>query len=80
VASLTWRIAAWMQSVEVKEGQDEKVTISAKRVAYSSFGKVRSLNGEPEKFIAVEAVSATGEVEEVRAPSHRHMLFRSLHA
>ena len=54
------------QSVEVKEGLDEKVTISAKRVAYSCFGKVRSLNGEAEKFVPVEAVSATGEVEEVR--------------
>jgi hypothetical protein len=65
-------------SVEVKEGQDEKVTISAKRVAYSSFGKVRSLSGEAEKFVPVEAVSATGEVEETQTDAEGNFRLRGL--
>jgi len=54
------------QSVEVKEGVTEKLNISARRIAYSCFGNIHSLNGEPEKFITVEAVSAAGDLEEVR--------------
>jgi len=62
----------------VKEGLDEKVTISAKRVAYSCFGKVRSLNGEAEKFVPVEAVSATGEVEETQTDAEGNFRLRGL--
>lgn len=62
----------------MKEGQDEHVAINAKRVAYSCYGKIRSLSGEAEKSVLVEAVSSSGEVEEVswtKANSKRELCF-----
>lgn len=44
------------QMIEVQEGQNLKITIIGYRTAYSCYGTVSSLNGEPEQGIAVEAI------------------------
>ncbi|XP_052512684.1 nodal modulator 1 isoform X2 [Budorcas taxicolor] len=44
------------QMIEVQEGQNLKITITGYRTAYSCYGTVSSLNGEPEQGVAVEAV------------------------
>ncbi|XP_039216573.1 nodal modulator 3-like [Crotalus tigris] len=44
------------QMIEVQEGQNVKIAIVGHRTAYSCYGTVSSLNGEPEQGIAVEAV------------------------
>ncbi|XP_060065049.1 BOS complex subunit NOMO2-like [Ylistrum balloti] len=44
------------QTIEVMEGTTKKITIKGLRVAYSCYGSVTSLNGEPEQGIIVEAV------------------------
>ncbi|CAI5792165.1 nodal modulator 1-like [Podarcis lilfordi] len=44
------------QMIEVQEGQNLKITIVGYRTAYSCYGTVSSLNGEPEQGISVEAV------------------------
>lgn len=44
------------QMIEVEEGQNLKLTITGYRTAYSCYGTVSSLNGEPEQGISVEAV------------------------
>ncbi|XP_074644327.1 BOS complex subunit NOMO3-like isoform X2 [Tubulanus polymorphus] len=42
--------------IEVKEGSTVSLEVTGKRVAYSCFGLVSSLNGEPEPGVMVEAV------------------------
>ncbi|XP_026560040.1 nodal modulator 3-like [Pseudonaja textilis] len=44
------------QMIEVQEGQNLKIAIVGYRTAYSCYGTVSSLNGEPEQGVAVEAV------------------------
>ncbi|KAK7106662.1 BOS complex subunit NOMO1-like isoform X2 [Littorina saxatilis] len=44
------------QSITVEEGTTMNIVISGTRVAYSVYGKVTSLNGEPEAGVVVEAV------------------------
>uniref|UniRef100_A0A452HR85 Uncharacterized protein n=1 Tax=Gopherus agassizii TaxID=38772 RepID=A0A452HR85_9SAUR len=44
------------QMIEVQEGQNLKITITGHRTAYSCYGTVSSLNGEPEQGVSVEAV------------------------
>ncbi|XP_048249948.1 nodal modulator 1-like [Haliotis rufescens] len=44
------------QMIDVQEGTTRKITITGARVAYSCYGRVTSLNGEPEPGIVVEAV------------------------
>uniref|UniRef100_A0A7I2V4T6 NODAL modulator 3 n=1 Tax=Homo sapiens TaxID=9606 RepID=A0A7I2V4T6_HUMAN len=44
------------QMIEVQEGQNLKITITGYRTAYSCYGTVSSLNGEPEQGVAMEAV------------------------
>uniref|UniRef100_A0A8D0GN98 Prealbumin-like fold domain-containing protein n=1 Tax=Sphenodon punctatus TaxID=8508 RepID=A0A8D0GN98_SPHPU len=44
------------QMIEVQEGQNLKITITGYRTAYSCYGTVSSLNGEPEQGVSVEAV------------------------
>nr|XP_033819638.1 nodal modulator 1-like [Geotrypetes seraphini] len=44
------------QMIEVQEGQNLKIKISGYRTAYSCYGTVSSLNGEPEQRVSVEAV------------------------
>uniref|UniRef100_A0A8B9G2P1 NOMO2 protein n=1 Tax=Amazona collaria TaxID=241587 RepID=A0A8B9G2P1_9PSIT len=44
------------QMIEVQEGQNLKIRITGYRTAYSCYGTVSSLNGEPEQGISVEAV------------------------
>ncbi|KAK5639267.1 hypothetical protein RI129_011759 [Pyrocoelia pectoralis] len=41
--------------IEVKEGATVNVQLRGKRVAYSAFGQITSLNGEPEERISVVA-------------------------
>ncbi|XP_026483060.1 LOW QUALITY PROTEIN: nodal modulator 1-like, partial [Ctenocephalides felis] len=44
------------KKVEVKEGQSVKLEIKGKRTAFSAFGSITSLNGEPTPNVEVEAV------------------------
>ncbi|XP_069503150.1 BOS complex subunit NOMO1-like [Ambystoma mexicanum] len=44
------------QMIEVQEGQNLKLTITGYRTAYSCYGTISSLNGEPEQGVSVEAV------------------------
>ncbi|NXK46178.1 NOMO1 protein, partial [Chauna torquata] len=44
------------QMIEVQEGQNLKIRITGYRTAYSCYGTVSSLNGEPEQGVSVEAV------------------------
>ncbi|XP_059139857.1 BOS complex subunit NOMO1-like isoform X2 [Physella acuta] len=44
------------QIIIVQEGTTEKISIKGARVAFSCFGKVTSLNGEPEPGIIIEAL------------------------
>ncbi|OBS60368.1 hypothetical protein A6R68_08520 [Neotoma lepida] len=44
------------QMIEVQEGQNLRITITGFRTAYSCYGTVSSLNGDPEQGVAVEAV------------------------
>ncbi|XP_073447228.1 BOS complex subunit NOMO3-like isoform X1 [Aquarana catesbeiana] len=44
------------QMIEAQEGQHLKITITGYRTAYSCYGTVSSLNGEPEQGVSVEAV------------------------
>ncbi|GAB5583041.1 nodal modulator 1 isoform X1 [Prionailurus iriomotensis] len=44
------------QMIEVQEGQNLKISVTGYRTAYSCYGTVSSLNGEPEQGVAVEAV------------------------
>ncbi|PVD27782.1 hypothetical protein C0Q70_12955 [Pomacea canaliculata] len=51
-----YRFEPASQTIEVKEGTTMNITISGVRTAYSCFGRVTSLNGEPEAGVIVEAV------------------------
>ncbi|XP_063286390.1 BOS complex subunit NOMO3-like [Pelobates fuscus] len=44
------------QMIEAQEGENLKITITGYRTAYSCYGTVSSLNGEPEQGVSVEAV------------------------
>eukprot|EP01087_Luapelamoeba_hula_P013714 TRINITY_DN3937_c0_g1_i1.p1 TRINITY_DN3937_c0_g1~~TRINITY_DN3937_c0_g1_i1.p1 ORF type:complete len:545 (+),score=118.07 TRINITY_DN3937_c0_g1_i1:403-2037(+) len=48
------------QSIKISEGEEKTVTIEGRRVAYSLYGRVRALNGDPEKNVAVRVTSAPG--------------------
>lgn len=52
------------KEINMVEAASEAIQFVGKRVAYSVFGAVRSLNGEPEKFCAVEAIADDGKYEE----------------
>ncbi|XP_030833422.1 nodal modulator 3 [Strongylocentrotus purpuratus] len=54
------------QMIEVSEGSAVDIKVKGRRVAFSCFGSVTSLNGEPEPGIAVEAHSeeSCGQVVE----------------
>jgi len=45
------------KSIEITEGEEITVEFSAKRIAYSCFGRVTSLNGNPEHFVTLEATT-----------------------
>lgn len=45
--------------INVNEGATVKVELSGNRVAFSAYGIVTSLNGEPEQNLLVEAVGQT---------------------
>ncbi len=55
-----------LQSISIEEGEDKRVELVARRYAYSCYGTVRSLNGDPEKFVPVEAISPEGQHEETQ--------------
>jgi len=67
-------------SVTVSEGTDAKVEFTATRVAYSCYGNVVALNGEPEQFVTVQAVNVDneGDKEETQADSNGSFRIRGL--
>ncbi|XP_053550913.1 nodal modulator 3 [Bombina bombina] len=44
------------QMIEAQEGQNLKISITGYRTAYSCYGTVSSLNGEPEQGVSVEGI------------------------
>ncbi|XP_021915728.1 nodal modulator 1 isoform X3 [Zootermopsis nevadensis] len=51
-----YRFEPHSKMIEVEEGATVNVQLNGHRVAYSAYGVVTSLNGEPEKGVVVEAV------------------------
>ncbi|CAG9855021.1 unnamed protein product [Phyllotreta striolata] len=68
--------------IPVKEGETVNVHLRAKRVAYSAYGQVMSLNGEPEvdMIIVAQGVGNCSEYsEETTCESSGHFRIRGLH-
>ncbi|BFZ14363.1 hypothetical protein BsWGS_17402 [Bradybaena similaris] len=63
-----YRFEPASQMINVQEGTTEKITIKGSRVAFSCFGKVTSLNGEPEPQIIIEALGQ-GECQQYQEES-----------
>ncbi|GAB1611346.1 nodal modulator 1, partial [Argonauta hians] len=58
-----YRFEPASQMINVLEGTRMSVDIKGFREAYSCYGRVSSLNGEPEAGVVVEAVSVSGSVQ-----------------
>jgi len=65
-------------AVEVAEGTVSTYNLTAKRVAWSYFGQVSSLNGEMEKGVTVEAIGANKEHEEAKTDASGQFRLRGL--
>lgn len=44
--------------LKLTEGEHKQLQIKGKRVAYSCFGNIQTLNGQPEKGVIVQAFGA----------------------
>ncbi|CAB3977797.1 Nodal modulator 1 [Paramuricea clavata] len=69
------------QIVQLKEGTTVVATSEGKRVAFSCYGSVTTLNGRPEKDVALEAVgldSCEGNQEETVTDAEGHYRLRGL--
>jgi hypothetical protein len=66
------------KEIVIAEGSDTKFSFSAKRIAFSCYGSFTSLNGEPEKFVPVEAVGPQGEYEETQSDINGQFRLRGL--
>jgi hypothetical protein len=64
--------------VTVEEGVVSSISLTAKRVAWSCFGSVTSLNGEAEKGVVVEAIGPNKEHEESRTDAAGNFRLRGL--
>jgi hypothetical protein len=64
-------------AVQVKEGSDQ-VLLFGSRIAYSVFGKVTSLNGQPEKAVFVEAKSGQDLLEKTQTDQNGQYRLRGL--
>eukprot|EP01120_Amphizonella_sp_Union-15-10_P013370 TRINITY_DN6190_c0_g1_i1.p1 TRINITY_DN6190_c0_g1~~TRINITY_DN6190_c0_g1_i1.p1 ORF type:complete len:257 (-),score=42.83 TRINITY_DN6190_c0_g1_i1:2-772(-) len=60
------------------EGEEKLVKFVGNRIAFSCIGRVTSLNGEPEKFITVQAISSVGNTEETQTDSLGNYRIRGL--
>lgn len=50
-----YRFEPTSKTINVEEGKTVRVTLNGRRVAFSAYGAVTSLNGEPEAGLLVEA-------------------------
>lgn len=50
-----YRFEPASKTIRVEEGKTVRVTLNGRRVAFSAYGVVTSLNGEPEAGLLVEA-------------------------
>jgi len=66
------------QQISVLEGKTTQITIYATRTAYSCFGAVFALNGDPEKSIGIEAVGKNNEYEESTSDQNGQFRLRGL--
>ena len=69
--------------MNIKEGETSSMKFVAKRVAFSAYGKVRSINGEPETGITLRAKgirpeTCVGLTEEATSESKGEFRFRGL--
>eukprot|EP00163_Fabomonas_tropica_P032050 TRINITY_DN788_c0_g1_i3.p1 TRINITY_DN788_c0_g1~~TRINITY_DN788_c0_g1_i3.p1 ORF type:complete len:1135 (-),score=420.77 TRINITY_DN788_c0_g1_i3:2349-5753(-) len=55
--------------VSASEGKESNVVVKGKRFAYSCFGSVKSLTGQPEKHVSVEAVPVGDSEQEYKESS-----------
>jgi hypothetical protein len=51
------------QTIKVEEGDEMQIVLKAKRIAFSCFGYVRSLNNATEPFVGIEAIGTTTSSE-----------------
>ena len=66
---------------QLKEGENAEITLSAKRIAFSIFGKIVSLNGQPEPSITLRASTtkcSESTTEEAITESDGTFRFRGL--
>jgi hypothetical protein len=74
-----YEFAPKTKTVTVQEGKEVSESLVATRNAYSVFGVVRSLNGQPEKLITVEAVTGDNQlVEESQTDDKGNFRLRGL--
>lgn len=66
------------KSITVGEGQDVLAEFQAKRVAFSAFGSVKTLNDEPERSVTLEALGPNGEREESQSDALGNFRIRGL--
>jgi protocatechuate 3,4-dioxygenase beta subunit len=64
--------------IQLGEGEKKHVTVKAKRVAFSCYGTVQSLNGEPESSVIVEAYGSEGQYEETVSDEEGRYRIRGL--
>ncbi|KAH8252554.1 hypothetical protein KR032_000575 [Drosophila birchii] len=68
--------------IEIKDGETVPVTLTGKRFAYSIFGSVTSLNGDPFAGVNVQAVALDGcpqQQEEATSEANGQYRIRGLH-
>lgn len=65
-------------TITINEGDDLTLQLTAKRTSYSLFGKVTSLNGEPERGISVDATSSDGLFEDTQTEANGAFRLRGL--
>eukprot|EP01114_Cavostelium_apophysatum_P010153 TRINITY_DN2361_c0_g1_i6.p1 TRINITY_DN2361_c0_g1~~TRINITY_DN2361_c0_g1_i6.p1 ORF type:complete len:1184 (-),score=357.86 TRINITY_DN2361_c0_g1_i6:30-3581(-) len=66
------------KTITVEQGQDHRADFVAKRVAFSCYGSLISLNGEPEGLVTVEAVGPDGTREETQADANGQFRIKGL--
>ncbi|KAL6075643.1 Nodal modulator 1 [Balamuthia mandrillaris] len=66
------------QSFAIADGESKNLRFKAQRVAFSCYGSVKSLNGQPEKFVSVEAFGPNGEYEEAQTDVNGEFRLRGL--
>eukprot|EP01080_Neovahlkampfia_damariscottae_P007378 gene7378-11700_t len=65
-------------SITIKEGESKNIKIKGKRVAYSSFGNLKTLNAKPIEGVVVQAIGKDKKYEEGVSDSQGNYRIRGL--